>query len=157
MYFIRGAFYLSLVGVCAISFASAEWQPAAPLSVKKPGTSIVRPVPTPRSRPTPHPRPTPPSNIAGGTWTFTGSLNTGRFTHTATLLPSGLVLVAGGSASANVTRTAELYDPASGSWRSTGSLNTERYGHTATLLANGTVHAAGGDFGSGSLPRPERQ
>ena len=38
-------------------------------------------------------------------WTLTGSLNAGRSHHTATLLPNGKVLAAGGPASA------ELYDP----------------------------------------------
>ena len=33
---------------------------------------------------------------ASGTWTVTGRLNTARFFHTATLLPNGMVLVAGG-------------------------------------------------------------
>ena len=34
---------------------------------------------------------------ARGTWTPTGDLNDGRAIHTATLLPNGLVLVAGGT------------------------------------------------------------
>src|SRR5207253_3156403 len=76
-----------------------------------------------------------PSHLDGGTWAVTGSLNTGRFLHTATLLPSGMVLVAGGlDAGFHATPTAELYDPTSGSWTATGSLNTARYEHTATLL-----------------------
>src|SRR5215813_855417 len=69
-----------------------------------------------------------PSRPNGGTWTFTGSLSTGRFLHTATLLPSGLVLVVGGlDETFNATASAELYDPASGTWTATGNLNTARY------------------------------
>src|SRR5438552_5976754 len=76
-----------------------------------------------------------PSNLDGGTWTVTGSLTTGRYLHTATVLPNGLVLVAGGiDPNFHATATAERYDPASGTWTATGSLNTARYEHTATLL-----------------------
>ena len=83
-----------------------------------------------------------------GTWTATGSLNTARVQHTATLLPNGKVLVAGGAiASGLFSASAELYDPASGTWTATGSLNTARFSHTATLLPNGMVLVAGG-FGS---------
>jgi WD40 repeat protein len=49
---------------------------------------------------------------ATGKWTVTGSLNTGHENHTATLLPSGEVLVAAGFGNPdNVVATAELYDP----------------------------------------------
>ena len=64
--------------------------------------------------------------------------------HTATLLPNGKVLVAGGDAVAQPLASAELYDPASGTWTPTGSLNTARSEHTATLLPNGKVLVAGG-------------
>ena len=92
-----------------------------------------------------------PSNLDGPTWTFTGSLNTARFLHTATLLPSGVVLVTGGLDNTfNATESTELYDPASGSWTATGNLNTARYEHTATLLPNGNVLVAGGSESSGN-------
>ena len=37
-----------------------------------------------------------PAAAADGTWTATGSLDGGRYVHTATLLANGKVLVAGG-------------------------------------------------------------
>src|SRR4030095_1518502 len=87
---------------------------------------------------------------SGGSWTVTGSLNTARYFHTATLLPSGVPLVAGGQDSAGIpSASAELYDDAgSGSWTATGSLNTARVFHTATLLPNGIVLVAGGQDSS---------
>ena len=76
-------------------------------------------------------------------------MTTGRAYHTATLLPNGKVLVAGGLDSGwNVTTSAELYDPATGTWTATGSMTTARYLHTATLLPNGKVLVAGGYNGS---------
>jgi Galactose oxidase, central domain/Kelch motif len=89
-----------------------------------------------------------------GTWAATGSLSTARFQHTATLLPSGKVLVAGGSGPLSLS-SAELYDPVAGSWSSTGSLSTARYQHTATLLPNGKVLVAGGLGGSDVLSSAE--
>src|SRR4051794_18926121 len=81
-----------------------------------------------------------PSHPNGGTWAVTGSLNTGRFLHTATLLPSGMVLVAGGlDAGFHATASVEVYDSTGGTWTATGSLNTARYEHTATLLPSGKV------------------
>ena len=70
---------------------------------------------------------------ASASWTFTGSLNAVRTGHTATLLPNGKVLVAGGYDSHTVLKSAELYDSATGTWGFTGNLNTARRGHTATL------------------------
>jgi len=85
------------------------------------------------------------SNLDGGAWTITGSLNTARYLHTVTLLPNGMVLVAGGlDSNFTALASAELYDPASGTWTATGSLNTARTSHTATLLPNGTVLVTGG-------------
>ena len=83
---------------------------------------------------------------AAGTWTLTGALNNGRSFHTATLLPNGQVLVAGGGEGSNGPASAELYDPAAGTWTLTSALITARQVHTATRLANGQVLAVGGGF-----------
>ena len=85
-----------------------------------------------------------------GRGTSTGELNIGRYAHTATLLPNGKVLVAGGMGSDTCftpTSSAELYDPDTATWTPTGSLNTARFDHTATLLQNGLVLVAGGYAG----------
>jgi Kelch motif len=85
--------------------------------------------------------------VRNPTWVSTGKLNTARYFHTATLLPGGKVLVAGGYAGPSVlsTNSAELYDPETSIWSVTGSLFTPLVFHTATLLANGKVLVAGGN------------
>lgn len=87
-----------------------------------------------------------------GTWTPTDPMSTGRYRHTATLLPDGKVLVAGGNVIGSdvagigcCLATAELYDPGTGTWTATGSMNAPRVDHTATLLHDGTVLVVGGD------------
>ena len=87
--------------------------------------------------------------LAGtGSFAFTGSLNTARRDHTATLLQNGEVLVAGGiNFNNNLTTalaSAELYNPTTGKWTLTGSMSDARTAFTATLLANGEVLVAGG-------------
>ncbi|MCK6488081.1 MAG: InlB B-repeat-containing protein [Planctomycetes bacterium] len=83
-----------------------------------------------------------------GTWSFTVSLANTRYAHTATLLPSGKVLVTGGFNRFSYLASCEVYDPMSGTWWSiTGSLATARSSHTATLLSSGKVLVTGG-FGS---------
>jgi N-acetylneuraminic acid mutarotase len=82
-------------------------------------------------------------NPAAGTWTPTGGLNTGREFHTATLLPDGRVLVAGGDTRCH-PGGAELYDSSTGAWTNAGDLVSFRYNHTATLLPNGSVLLVGG-------------
>src|SRR6476469_4402427 len=93
-----------------------------------------------------------PCAVASGGFVVTGSLNTARYNHTATLLPNGMVLVAGGLSptgpAIESSASAELYDPAFGSWSATDRLNTARYNHTATLLPNGMVLVTGGSDNS---------
>jgi large repetitive protein len=75
-------------------------------------------------------------------------MNIAHELHTATLLPSGKVLVAGGQNSSHETvNTAELYDPATGIWMSTGPMKTSRAGHKATLLLSGKVIVIGSNPG----------
>ncbi len=88
-----------------------------------------------------------------GIWSATGSLVVKRSGHSATLLPDGTVLVAGGNGGPGPS--AELYDPASATWSATGSLITARGGHTATLLPNGKVLVAGGNLGFGPTASAE--
>ena len=80
---------------------------------------------------------------SGGNWLTTGSLNIARGEHTAALLASGKVIVAGGVGD-NASQSAELYDPVGGNWSATGSLNIARALHTATVLPNGMVLVTGG-------------
>lgn len=72
------------------------------------------------------------------TWSTTGNLNKFRIAHTATLLPSGEVLVVSGD-------SAELYDPVTGTWGVTANLIALRSVDTATLLASGKVLVVSGD------------
>lgn len=79
------------------------------------------------------------------TFSRTGSMGSPREGQTATLLSSGLVLVAGGANSnTTATQTAELYDPKAGTFRPTGSMSTPREDASATLLADGRVLMVGG-------------
>jgi N-acetylneuraminic acid mutarotase len=100
-----------------------------------------------------------PALAIGATWRAAHNLNVAREGHTATLLPNGKVLVAGGISSTTsfygFLTSCELYDPATDTWTLTGSLGTERSGHTATLLPNGKVLVVGGVNNSGFLNSAE--
>jgi uncharacterized repeat protein (TIGR01451 family) len=95
-------------------------------------------------------------NPALGTFTVaTGSLVNARYAHTATLLTSGQVLIAGGEGIPGFLASAELYSPVSETFAVTGSLATARAWHTATLMPNGEVFVAGGSGGSLSNVVPQ--
>jgi hypothetical protein len=84
---------------------------------------------------------------ATGTWAATGFLNTGRWNHTATLLPDGKVLAAAGFGDGTILNSAEVYDPAAGIWIPVGNLSARRAFHTATLLPDNKVLVTGGYSG----------
>ena len=78
-------------------------------------------------------------------WLLSGKLLEPVLYHTATLLPNGMVLVAGGQTSTVVSaNVAQLYTPSNGQWQLTSSMNVARAQHTATLLQDGMVLAVGG-------------
>lgn len=79
---------------------------------------------------------------ATGTWSATGNLLWPTSGHTATMLPDGRVLLAGGGIPD--TAGAEVYDPATQNWSAVQSMSTGRYYHTTTLLTDGRVLVAGG-------------
>ncbi len=82
---------------------------------------------------------------AAASFTDTGRLGAGRASHTATLLPNGKILVAGGHDNSSIHRSAELYDPLTGAWTAADPLVTNRHYHTATWLPNGKLLVAGGE------------
>lgn len=98
-------------------------------------------------------------------WTTTGSMTVARQDHTAILLSTGKVLVAGGRSSGTSTtglKTAELFDTITGKWATTGSMTGGRYMHTATQLGtnsnamtSGKVLIAGGLNGTASVNTAE--
>jgi Galactose oxidase, central domain len=87
----------------------------------------------------------------------TSNMNAPRSGHTATLLPNGQVLIAGGMERNGVFyNTAELYNPTTGGFTATPQrMSTQRVGHVATLLPNGKVLIAGGWGGDGVLSSAE--
>ncbi|WP_224372986.1 Kelch repeat-containing protein [Hyalangium versicolor] len=78
------------------------------------------------------------------TWSATNPMPQARRGHTATLLPSGKVLVTGGFDGGTFSASAALYDPVSGTWSTAASIPSPREDHTATLLNNGKVLVTGG-------------
>jgi len=79
-----------------------------------------------------------------------GNMAVPRSGHTATSLPDGSVLVAGGTA--NAAHSAELFIPALSRFTEiTGAMIHVRFDHCAALLQDGRVLIAGGDNRTGTV------
>jgi hypothetical protein len=93
-------------------------------------------------------------NPATQQWQSTPNMANGHWNATASLLPSGQVLVAGGvifySAGPSggyimsSVPSADLYNPATGTWSSAANMTTGRSSAAAVVLGNGTVLETGG-------------
>jgi len=90
-----------------------------------------------------------------GKFTPSASLSAARSYPSATLLPDGQVLIAGGGNDSATLGTAELFDYSTGSFTLTGSMTQVRAGQTAMLLPDGRVLIVGGAGGSGPLVSAE--
>ena len=84
------------------------------------------------------------------TWAGTGQMTAARSGQTATLLPDGRVLIAGGG-----TAKAELYNPATRTFAPTGRMPVTVTSATATLLPDGKVLVAGGLQGNRQVANAE--
>ncbi len=92
-----------------------------------------------------------PAALAGN-FSSAAPMKTARAGHTATLLASGKVLVAGGiDSNVNFLASAELYDPVSNTWSAAGNLGVARALAKATLLPSGKVLVVGGFNGIDSV------
>ena len=100
--------------------------------------------------------PTPTTRPSAGLLISGAEMLAPRSGHTATLLPDGRVLIAGGMRrDQDFYRSAELFDPASGKFQSTGEMLVARVGHAAVLLPSGKVLIVGGWVGGGSTDEAE--
>ncbi len=75
-----------------------------------------------------------------------------RMAHTASALPDGSVLVAGGfTDQARAAQGAERYDPQTHTFAAVAPMRLLRHSHTATVLPDGTILLVGG-FAAGNRP-----
>jgi hypothetical protein len=96
-----------------------------------------------------------PNSTEVGRIVRAASMHDRRADHTATLLPDGRVLIAGGMVENGVfLNSAELFDPAKGTFIAAANMQSRRVEHSATLLPNGKVLIAGGLAGRASEGGP---
>ncbi|ADU34649.1 Kelch repeat-containing protein [Variovorax paradoxus] len=99
-------------------------------------------------------------------WSSAGSLLVGRNGFSSTLMPTGRVLVAGGSIQGEIDQSTqgfrrtipsplsnvEVYDPLTNMWQSWGTLLAARSGHSASLMSSGKLLLSGGSAANPDNP-----
>ena len=97
-------------------------------------------------------------------WSWTGSMAYPRRHHNLTVLPTGEVLVTGGTGGTEfndltrMVRAAEIWDPATGLWTTLASSSVDRAYHSvALLLPDGRVLQTGGGAASVAINEPNAQ
>ncbi|WP_426105393.1 pre-peptidase C-terminal domain-containing protein [Massilia sp. TSP1-1-2] len=79
---------------------------------------------------------------------LTAPMSVGRFSHTASPLPDGRILISGGTLSTSnagsMTNRAEIYDPLTGAFTPTAPMNVARTAHASALLPDGRIIVIGG-------------
>ena len=95
----------------------------------------------------------PAATAPANPWTsVSAGMFDARYSHSATLLQTGKVLIAGGINGNIAIASAELFDPAATApanpWTKMSPLKTGRFGHIAQLLSDGNVLVAGGAVNS---------
>lgn len=90
-------------------------------------------------------------NPSSGNWKNVAPMSLPRCFATATLLPSGYVLVSGGRSGDEYHFSAELFDPASESWHTASNLAQRQASHAAVLVGDEVILIGGWRNGAQSL------
>ena len=91
------------------------------------------------------------ASAEGGRWRRAASLRRARDRHTATLLPSGEVLVAGGFSSGEALASVEIYDPVADRWHDGPKMRAPRAYASAAMLGDRQLLMAVGENEMGNL------
>jgi hypothetical protein len=92
--------------------------------------------------------------VQTGQWAATGAMSDARGGASAALLPSGLVLVTGGTGTGGVLATAELFGP-DGLFTAAGTMLSARADHASVVLGDGRVLVVGGRTSAGAVAAAE--